>query len=245
MPRQPRFYYPGAVLHVIQRGNDRGDVFTCSNDRRFYLDFLRGASCKHKLQVHAYVLMSNHVHLLVSPQQPHALASTMQALGRSYVGRFNSVHGRTGTLWEGRYRATPVDTEHYLFACYRYIELNPVRAGIALFPHEYRWSSHRANACGDDDAIVTPHASFVALAASMEGRRAAYRAMFEEPLSQVAIDAIRDATHFEWALGEDAFRAKVETLTGRRCARLPTGPRRGDSSGSFVSDPKLVSESRL
>ena len=236
MPRQARFYYPGAVLHVVQRGNNRTAVFTCPRDHRFYLDCLRDAMHRHRVSVHAYVLMTNHVHLLVSPNDGQGLPLMMQSLGRNYVSSFNLLHGRTGTLWEGRYKAAPVDTDHYLFACYRYMELNPVRAGIVTSPHAYHWSSHRANACGDHDPVVTPHAAFIALASSVANRRDAYRRMFDEPLAGDSVDAIRDAARHEWALGGPAFRAHVETLTGRRGGRLPRG-RPPANSQKFVSDP--------
>jgi REP-associated tyrosine transposase len=228
MPRQPRFYFPGAVLHIVQRGNDRAPVFTSASEHRFYLDCLRDASRTHDVSIHAYVLMTNHVHLLASPGNAQGLPRMMQMLGRRYVGRFNFLHGRTGTLWEGRYKATLVDTEAYLFACLRYIELNPVRAGMVTGPADHRWSSHRANACGDNDSVVTPHASFLSLAASSEERCNVYRRMFGQPVPEDAIRAIRDATQFEWALGDIVFRKRVEAWTGRRADRLPMGRPRSD-----------------
>jgi len=228
MPRQPRFYFPGAVLHIVQRGNDRAPVFTCAQDHRFYLDCLRDASRTHGVAIHAYVLMSNHVHLLASPSNAQALPRMMQTLGRRYVGRFNVLHRRTGTLWEGRYKATLVDTEAYLFACLRYIELNPVRAGMVAGPADYRWSSHRANAFGDDDPVVTPHPSFLALAPSSEEQHEVFRRSFGLPLPQDTVEAIRDATRFEWALGGATFRKRAEAWTGRRADRLPMGRPRKD-----------------
>lgn len=238
MPRQPRFYFPGVVLHVIQRGNDRHDVFNGSKDHRFYLDCLRDATRRHSVKIHAYVLMTNHVHLLVSPGNADALPLMMQALGRNYVAWFNFLYERSGTLWEGRYKATPVDTDSYLFACYRYIELNPVRAGIAAVAADYRWSSYHANAHGRDDALVSPHEAFTALGLCDEHRRQAYRRMFDEPLATESVDVIRDSIQFEWVLGGPAFRARVETMTGRRSGRLPMGRPRG--TRKVVSDPTLV-----
>ena len=228
MPRQPRFYYPGAVLHVVQRGNNRAPVFTCDADRGFYLDCLREASRAQNVAVHGYVLMTNHVHLLASPGNAQALPLMMQTLGRRYVGRFNFLHRRTGTLWEGRYKATLVDTETYLFACLRYIELNPVRARMVADPADFRWSSHRANACGDDDPVVTPHASYHSLASDPVARRDAYRWFFDQPLPEDSIRAIRDATQFEWVLGGESFRRNVESWIGRRADRLPRGRPRED-----------------
>ena len=228
MPRHPRFYYPGAVLHVVQRGNDRARVFTRATDYRFYLDCLGEASLTHGVSIHAYVLMSNHVHLLVSPGHAQALPRMMQTLGSRYVSRFNFMHERTGTLWEGRYKATLVDSEVYLFTCLRYIELNPVRAGMVARPADYRWSSHRANAFGDNDPLVTPHPLLLALAPAAEERRDLYRSMFGQSMTEDTINAIRDATQFEWALGGAAFRQRIEANTGRRADRLPMGrPRKG------------------
>ncbi len=229
MPRQPRFYYAGAVLHIVQRGNNRAPVFASAQDRRFYLDCLRDASRTHDVAIHGYVLMSNHVHLLASPGHAEALPRMMQTVGRRYVGRFNFRHRRTGTLWEGRYKATLVETEAYLFTCLRYVELNPVRARMVATPGEYRWSSYRGNAFGEDDPVLTPHPSFLALAASPEERRDAYRALFGEPLAEDAVRAIRDATQFEWALGSASFCQHVAARTGRRAGRLPMGRRRTDS----------------
>jgi putative transposase len=230
MPRQPRFYYPGAVLHIVQRGNNRAAVFTCDADRRFYLDCLREASRAHDVAIHGYVLMTNHVHLLTSPGHAQALPRMMQTLGRRYVGRFNFLHRRTGTLWEGRYKATLVDTEAYLFACLRYIELNAVRARMVAEPADYRWSSHRANACGDDDPVVTPHASYLSLAPNPADRRDVYRRMFAQPLAEDAIRAIRDATQFKWPLGGEPFRQHVEARTARRAGRLPKDRPRMDNA---------------
>ena len=223
MPRQPRFYYPGSVLHIVRRGNNRARVFASAQDHRFYLDCLRDAACAHDVAIHGYVLMTNHVHLLPRPDTPKALARMMQTLGRRYVGRFNFLHQRTGTLWEGRYKATLVETEAYFFACLRYIELNPVRAGIVATPGEYRWSSHRGNAFADDDPVLTPHSSFLALARNPAERCDVYRDSFGESLGTDVVEAIRDATQFEWALGSTSFREHVEARTGRRAARLPMG----------------------
>jgi putative transposase len=244
MPRQPRFYYPGAVLHVIQRGNDGGAVFACARDHRFYLDCLLEASRKHDASIHAYVLMTNHVHMLVSPGHAHAIPRMVQTLGRKYVGRYNVLHARTGTLWEGRYKATLVDTDAYLLACYRYIELNPVRARMVATPAEYRWSSHRINAYGDHDPVVTPHATFLALASGAAQRRDAYRRIFDQPLPEDTVKAIREATRFEWALGSAAFRTMAEASTGRRADRLPKGRPRPAAGQEVVSDPTSV-RSRL
>lgn len=221
-------HYPGAVLHIVQRGNNRAPVFTCAQDRRFYLDCLRDAARTHDVAIHAYVLMTNHVHLLASPRHAQALPRMMQTVGRRYVGRFNFLHRRTGTLWEGRYKAAIVETEAYLFACLRYIELNPVRARMVAAPDRYPWSSHRGNAFGDDDPVLTQHPSFLALGRNRDERCDAYRRSFGEPLAEGIVRTIRDATQFEWALGGPSFRENVEARTGRRAGRLPMGRPRTD-----------------
>ena len=225
MPRQPRFWFPGAVLHVVQRGNDRAAVFLGDEDRRFFLRCLIDASRMHGVAVHAYVLMTNHVHLLVSPGGPDAMPRTMQTVGRRYVGRFNHLHRRTGTLWEGRYKAALVESEAHLIACMRYIELNPVRASMVASPASYAWSSYGANALGQVDGLVEPHALYDALGNSPAIRHARYGDGFAQVLADDELRAIRDATRFEWALGTDTFRRGVEASTGRRTARLPMGPR--------------------
>ena len=156
MARLPRFVLPGHPQHVIQRGNNRNVIFASEDDFHFYLDCLKTACKSHDVQVHAYVLMTNHVHLLMTPQTECGLAKVMQSVGRRYVQYFNWNYKRTGTLWEGRYKATLIDTKRYLLTCYRYIELNPVRANMVTQPEAYRWSSFRFNAHVIPDDLVTP-----------------------------------------------------------------------------------------
>ena len=162
MARLPRLDLPGVPQHVVQRGNNRMPCFLDDEDRLAYLELLRQACLHHGCALHAYVLMDNHVHLLLTPSAQGAVSRMMQMLGRSYVGQFNGRHRRTGTLWEGRYKACLVESEAYLLACQRYIELNPVRAWIVSEPGAYRWSSHGANAYGQEDARLTPHPVYIA-----------------------------------------------------------------------------------
>lgn len=241
MPRQPRFWYPGAVLHVTHRGNNRAAIFVDERDRRGYLAAFARATRMHGVAVHAYVLMTNHVHLLVSPATVDGLPRAMQTLGRSYVGWYNHRHQRTGTLWEGRYRATLVDTEAYLLACMRYIELNPVRAALVATPAAHRWSSYRANALGADDQLVAPHAVYLALANDAGRRQERYARWCEQAPARDEQDAIRAATRFEWVLGDETFSRYAEALTGRRAQRAPMGrPSRTPTpaaTGKVVSDP--------
>src|SRR5574338_761094 len=205
LARLPRFAALGLPHHVIQRGNNRAACFNAISDFRAYAGFLAEACQQHGCAVHAYVLMTNHVHLLITPSTHGAIGKVMQSVGRRYVGRFNSIYRRSGTLWEGRYRATIVDDARYLFACYRYIELNPVRAGLADYPRDYRWSSYLANAHGAHDGLITPHERYIALGRDPDERQTAYRAMFAGELSERMLCEIRLATNKAWALGGPSF----------------------------------------
>lgn len=216
MPRKPRFPLPDVPQHVIQRGNNRNPCFRVEADYRRYLDDLRTSAAATGSLIHAYVLMTNHVHLLVTPTREHGIGQMMQALGRRYVAYFNKVHERTGTLWEGRYKASLVESDSYLLACMRYIELNPVRAGLAAAPAGYRWSSFAANALGSDDPLVTPHPLYLALADSTTRRRQAYRQLLQSAVETQALQAIRDALNHELALGTAAFQDAVEARTARQ-----------------------------
>ena len=216
MPRLLRYGAPGMPQHVIQRGNNRCAVFMRTADYQFFRECLRSACERHGCRVHAYVLMTNHVHLLATPADETGISRVMQTVGRRYVRYFNDVHERTGTLWEGRYRASLVQTDRYLFACYRYIELNPVRAGMIGKPHDYPWSSHAVNAYGSNDPVVAPHEEYEALGHDPAARQAAYRALFALELGEGTLDAIRDATNKGWVLGTRQFRDNVAVTLGRR-----------------------------
>lgn len=219
MPRLPRFGLLNQPQHVIQRGNNRCNHFAASSDYEHFLQALRWAAGRYACDVHAYVLMTNHVHLLVSPRTREGLGKMMQSVGSRYVRYFNDAHARTGTLWEGRYHATPVDTERYLLTCYRYIELNPVRAQMTTDPAGYRWSSYGANALGRVDPLVTPHSVYSALGNDAGARREAYRHLFATELDNTDVTAIRDATQYGWALGAEDFRERVAALSERRACR--------------------------
>jgi putative transposase len=205
MARLPRLPVVGLTHHVTQRGNNRCAIFTGARDYAFFRQCLESAANRYACHVHAYVLMTNHVHLLVTPFEIGAIGKLMQSVGRRYVLAFNRSNSRTGTLWEGRYKATAIDTERYLFACYRYIEMNPVRAGLADDPRDYRWSSYRANALGWLDSIVMPHERFDALGADAGTRQRAYRGLFDIPVDEPTLQLIRAATKKGSVLGEDQF----------------------------------------
>jgi putative transposase len=216
MPRLPRCAPPDVPQHVIQRGNNRCACFAVDADYRFFRDCLSVACEKHGCRIHAYVFMTNHVHLLVTPSTETALAQVMQSVGRRYVGHFNSTYRRTGTLWEGRYKSTVIESSSYLFACSRYIELNPVRAGLADNPAAYPWSSYDANALGNRDALVSAHDLYLQLGRRPSARQAAYRGLFDVALDEATIGAIRDATQKGWTLGSRRFRREIAALVGRR-----------------------------
>ena len=223
MARLPRYVLPGVPQHVIQRGNNRQPIFAADGDYRAYLDWLKTAADQHGLLIHAYVLMTNHVHLLATPEQEDSIGKTLQSLGRRYVQYFNYTYGRTGTLWEGRYRATVVQAEDYLLTCSRYIELNPVRAGMVSSPAHYRYSSYRDNAQGRKDPLLTEHEVYRRLGRTVADRAAAYRALFRGAVEEAALNEIREATNKGWALGHGRFRDEVARLAARRAAPLPRG----------------------
>lgn len=233
MARLPRFVVAGVPLHLIQRGHNRSAVFRAEDDYQRYTMVLQDASHRLGCAIHAYVLMTNHVHLLLTPRDEAGPARLMQSVGRVYVQYVNERYRRTGTLWEGRYRATLVDSERYLLACSRYIELNPVRARMVEHPSQYRWSSYGHNAHGDRDSLITQHALYQALDSGSEDRRAAYRALFETQPEAEAIHAIRRATNRGTALGDAPFCEEIEVALRRRV----TPPRHGGDrrSGTFQS----------
>ena len=227
MPRKPRFYLPGVPAHVVQRGNNRQAVFFDDADREWYRDWLGEAAARYGCAIHAYVLMSNHVHILVTPPDRTAVSRMMQYVGQRYGAQVNRKYGRTGTLWEGRHRASLVQQETYLMRCYRYIELNPVRAGIAAAPESHRWSSYACNAGGASDGLVSPHELYRQLGGNPEARRLAYRALFEESLEPPHLDAIRRAWRTGTPLGDDRFRERVGDAVGRSVGHARRGrPRR-------------------
>jgi len=223
MARSPRIEVPGVPLHIVQRGNNRSICFFGDIDRRLYLKCLARAAALHGCDVHAYVLMSNHAHLLVTPKSQGAASALMQDVGRRYVRIVNEVQGRTGTLWEGRFKSSLIDTERYLLTCHRYIELNPVRAGLVGRAVEYAWSSHRFYATGETNYLLTPHPQYLALGSGANDRSAAFRNLFGDPIAEDDLGRLRIAVNKGWALGSGRFCAEM----GRALGRSVLPPRRG------------------
>ena len=223
MARPARYFLPDQPLHVIQRGNNRSALFFAPDDYAQYRLWLAEAAAAYGCAVHAYVLMTNHVHLLVTPTRSESLPRTMQSLGRRYVRYVNETYRRTGTLWEGRYRAAPIDSEAYFLACCRYIELNPVRAGMVAAPGDYAWSSWRAHAEGAHDPLLTEHELHRALGATPAERQAAYGALFDDALDPEFVEAVRTATNGGWALGGERFKRQIAEALGRRVTPAPVG----------------------
>lgn len=224
MARLPRFKLAHQPQHVIQRGNNRQAIFAADSDYRYFLEKFQAAADKHHCAVHAYVLMTNHVHLLVTPLQEDAIGKVMQMLGRYYVQYYNYRYRRTGTLWEGRYKATLVDSEQYFLTCMRYIELNPVRANnLARDPSDYPWSSHRANALGERNALLTPHREYQRLGKTDDERRTAYRLLFRARIEDKTLDEIREATNKAWVLGGERFGRKLAPHLDRPISRAARG----------------------
>ena len=223
MPRQLRFPVPGIPQHIIQRGNDRQACFFEDEDRDTCLFLFEEAAADTDCEIHAYVLMTNHVHLLATPRTAHGIPRMMQHLGRRYVQQINACYRRTGTLWEGRYKATVVNSDEYVLQCYRYIELNPVRAGMERSPAIHRWSSYRHNALGDIEAFLVPHETYRSLGRSPQARQLIYRLLVDEGLADIQIKEIRQATQRAWPLGNAQFDAQREVMLKRRIPRNAWG----------------------
>jgi putative transposase len=193
MPRRPRLVLSDVPLHLIQRGNNRQQCFFSPNDYATYLHWLNLYAVETGCEIHAYVLMTNHVHLLLSSSVPRAVSAMMKALGQRYVQHVNRTQGRSGTLWEGRFRSSPTQHEQYFLACQRYIELNPVRAGMVQHPADYRWSSYRCNALGISNPLISAHHLYQALGDDALSRQRAYQGLFEFALEPHIVEAIRRA----------------------------------------------------
>ena len=216
MPRKPRHYLPGIPAHIIQRGNNRQACFYTPEDYRFYLTCLSEAADRFDVAIHAYVLMTNHVHLLMTPAHEEGIGHLIQSVGRRYVRYINGLYQRSGTLWEGRHKGSLIDSEHYLLACYRYIELNPVRANMITDPAEYRWSSYRHHAFGEQDPIIRDHALYERLGKTPAERQQAYQLLFKTHVNESQLKHIRETAQSSVPLGNERFREQIEAALGRR-----------------------------
>ena len=224
MPRRARLKVAGLPVHIIQRGNNRQACFFADEDYQFFLDCLARLAKRFRCALHAYVLMTNHFHLLLTSELEAGPSLLMKFLGQRCVQYVNRTYRRTGSLWEGRFRSSLVQTERYLLGCYRYIEMNPVRANMVKHPIEYPWSSYAANAEGKPVAWITPHGEYHALGLDDERRRAAYRGLFTTELDQQLLRDIRISTHGGYAIGSSRFREDVEHALKVRAT--PRGPGR-------------------
>ena len=232
----------GIPLHVVQRGHNREPCFFYENDYRSYLYWLGKALAETECDLHAYVLMTNHVHLLLTPKKAHRVPKLIISIGRRYVQYINRTYRRTGTLWDSRYKSSLVQADNYLLTCMRYIELNPVRAAMVEDPADYLWSSYRGNGLVQADPRITPHNLYLALGASHDERSAAYRALFRPHLDQDAINDIRLALNQNQPLGDSRFHATIHEMTGVRRAARPRGRPRAEES---VSDATMPGQGEL
>ncbi len=223
MARLPRLTLPGYPHHVIQRGNNRQPIFADADDFDVFLVQLTELALKHGVAVHAYALMENHFHLLVTPDSADGLPKMMQSVGRTYAQYFNRRHGRTGTLWEGRYRSTVLEAESYLLPCMVFLDLNPVRGGLVVQASDYRWSSASHWLGLRHDRLLSPHARYWALGNTPFAREAAYLAMLESGLASSQQKLLVDSALNGWALGSAAFLEEIQAKTARRVTRSQPG----------------------
>jgi len=232
MARLPRLLLPGQAHHLMLRGNNRQAIVLADVDRQQFLDFLREGARTHGVAVHAYVLMDNHLHLLATPEDEQGISKLMQSLGRRYVGWFNNKYERSGTLWEGRFRATVIDSERYFLACMRYIELNPVRAGLVGAPEDYMWSSCASHLGRRNDAMLHEHLLYWTLGNTPFEREMAYRELLMEGCAETERQSITQATLKGWPLGSAGFLQAVAEQTQRRVQPLARGrPRKSMKNG--------------
>lgn len=223
MVRLTRVAPIGIPQHIIQRGNNRQVCFGSEEDMKAYLSWLKSFSNKYSVEIHAWVLMTNHVHLLCTPQEENAISRMMQSIGRMYVRYYNHTNKRSGTLWEGRYKSCLIQSERYLLEVYRYIELNPVTAGMVDEPSEYSWSSYTCNALGIEADLQTPHPLYLALGKTTDERLSNYRALFQAHVDPELLKEIRTSVHKGLALGDDRFTLEIEALTKQRVTKRKAG----------------------
>ena len=223
MPRRSRIHLDGLPLHIVQRGHNREPCFFADDDYHCYLHWLGKALGEAHCDLHAYALMTNHVHLLITPRQASMVPKLLISLGRRYVQYINRSYKRTGTLWDSRYKSSLVQPGNYLLTCQRYIELNPVRAGMSRDPADYRWTSYRSNGLGQIDRLLTPHPLYLELGSDDHARQSTWRSLFQSQLNKEAIADIRLALNQSQPLGNPRFHARIEAMTGIRREARPRG----------------------
>jgi putative transposase len=223
MPRRSRLMLPKIPVHIIQRGNNRQVCFVAEDDYRYYLGWLKEYAKKSKCHIHAYVLMTNHVHLLLTGDNVDSVSQLMKGLGQRYVQYFNRAYGRSGTLWDGRFRSCLIQDELYMLNCMRYIELNPLRAGMVAHPREYPWSSYCANAEGKDSQLVEPHELYLSLGQDNLSRQNAYKELFGQPMDVDFVEQIRQSTNGNIVLGNSQFSEEIAKILGKRVTRGKSG----------------------
>ncbi len=223
MPRKPRIVLPGYPVHIIQRGNNRNATFYSDDDYHYYLNSLIQASEECQCAIHAYVLMTNHVHILATPSIETGVSRMMQSIGRRYVRYINKTYKRTGTLWEGRFKHSLIQDEFYYLICSRYIELNPIRAGMVECPEDYLWSSYRHNALGQLNSIIQPHDLYHKLGQTMEECARNYKALFHSHIEHETLEAIRKTTNKDQVLGNDKFKEEIGQMLKRKITSYEHG----------------------
>lgn len=223
MPRRARLAVAKVPWHIVQRGNNRSSCFFSEGDYYLYLHLLKKQSQEHGCAIHAYCLMTNHVHLLLTPEEASGPSLMMKHLGQCYVQYVNRTYQRSGTLWEGRFKSCLAQDKRFAMYCCRYIELNPVRANMVRHPGEYLWSSFRHNACGARNEIITPHSSYLSLGNSALQRQRAYLSLVESGLSGEVVSSIRSATSGNSVLGDGRFSREIEGALNRRVSSRPRG----------------------
>ncbi|WP_101759571.1 transposase [Oceanicoccus sp. KOV_DT_Chl] len=219
MPRKIRMYLPGVPAHIVQRGNNRNACFFSDDDYFYYKHILGEGLRRYGGQLHAYCLMTNHVHLIITPTEKDSISRIIQHTGRQYVQYINKTYQRSGTLWEGRHKGSLVDAEQYLLACYRYVELNPVVAGMVNTPDEYPWSSYRCNAWGEVDDLVIPHSIYQSVGLTEFERLQSYRELFSIPTTEYDVHFIHQSVKQNLPTGNNRFKEEIEAALGRKVGR--------------------------
>ncbi|HEC73676.1 MAG TPA: transposase [Methylophaga aminisulfidivorans] len=223
MPRRARVYIPEHPYHLVQRGNNRDACFFDPENYQYYLELLTDKMPRYGVALHAYVLMTNHIHLLLTPSEPDSISRLMKVVGSRYAYYINKTYRRSGTVWEGRHKSSLIDADNYLLKCYRYIEMNPVEAKMVKRPEEYKWSSYCVNAWGKGYEQVTPHYLYGALGATLEERSYRYRELFKINLDDKDIHVIRNAAHYCQPTGDSYFKESIERQIGRKLGYAKRG----------------------